>query len=62
MPLSAVSTRTLAGGHLVVVYGLEFVHLPLFQHLLLALTEIATVFLPIPPRHVLIVGVRILRF
>lgn len=43
------------------VYGLEFVHLPLFQHLLLALTEIATVFLPIPPRHVLIVGVRILR-
>ncbi len=33
MLLSAVSTRTLVGGHLVVVYGLEFVHLPLFQHL-----------------------------
>ena len=54
--------RTVAfvGDHLAVVYGPELVHLPLFQHLLLAFTEIAAALLP-PPQDILVVGVRVLR-
>ena len=50
----------LVGDHLPVVHGLKLVHLALLQHLLLAFTEIAAVLLP-PPRHVLVVSVRVLR-